>query len=48
MFVWGGNDDQMFLSEPDCLYTKLLALHMYAHGANVRKTTTLTKFARGC
>ena len=28
--------------------TKLLELHMYAHGANVRKTTTLTKFARGC
>ena len=28
--------------------TKLLALNMFAHGANARKTTTLTNFSRGC
>ena len=27
---------------------KLLALNMFAHGAIVRKTTTLTNFSRGC
>ena len=28
--------------------TKLLALNMFAHGASVKKTTTLTNFSRGC
>ena len=28
-------------------FSKLLALNMFTHGANVRKTTTLPKFSRG-